>query len=272
MPEESESLPSVPVASDISEAHSEFLAKFDKYTSTPAQGQVDGLAQQGSEINEPIPGGQKPSASDALKQEPEKQAPPTKPDPKTRDRELEAKLREDRDLQDYVQRQLQSTRDKTIADLNKRIKVTQTVDTVRSANPAFAQDWESLPPDNRQAWIEAQPEFDATVKGVVQDTMRQVVTDLMELLGADESGITDEMVGPQGRDQLRNYLLSGAAMKAETERVRKEAFEAGKAAGRSEDRGLERRPPTGTAGVANAPVTMAEAHKVFMEGLDRLGV
>jgi len=140
MPEESESLPSVPVASAISEAHSEFLAKFDQYTSTQ-QGQVDGLGEQGSETNEPAPGDQKPSASDALKQEPENQAPQTRPDPKARDRELEAKLREDRDLQDYVQRQLQSTRDKTVAELNKRIKVTQTVDTVRNANPAFAQDW-----------------------------------------------------------------------------------------------------------------------------------
>lgn len=259
---EAEMASNVTAADSIAQAHDAFLDQFDQV--------IAGANPSVPLTPEPVTDTGTPATPSNEEEKVPAESPLGKP--ANRDKDLEAKFQEDPELKDYLQRKLQSQRDKTIAELNKAAKVTQTVNEISTNNPAFRQDWESLTVDGRSSWIEAQPEYATAVQRNVSEAMRSVATDLMDLLGADQTGITDEMLKPEGRALLKEHLLSANAVASKMEQAKKEAFEAGKAAGRADDRGLERRPPTGTSQASRSPLTMAEAHSMFSSELDRLGL
>lgn len=241
----------------IEKAHEGFLSKFDEVIS-------DVVSEVNQEAKNPAPVEQ-PKASE---EEPKVEEKTEQEKPGRKDQDLEARIAEDPELKDYFTRKLQSTRDKTIAEINKQAKREQLSTDISSKNPAFAEDWSALSAEAKSAWISSQPEF-GELSGEVA---KAIAADLLDLLGSDPETLTSEMLAPDGRDLLREHLLSSKAFVAKLEKIKKEAYEAGQSDARATDRGTTGRPLSGTASPRSAPTTLAEAGTALMEGLSKLGL
>ena len=242
--------------SAIEKAHEGFLSKFDEVISDVVSG-VNQEPTNPAPVEQPTVSHEEPKVG---KVEQEK--------PGRKDQELESRIAEDPDLKDYLSRKLQSTRDKTIAEINKQAKREQLSTDISSKNPAFAEDWSALSAEARSAWISSQPEF-GDLSGEVA---KAIASDLLDLLGSDPDTLTSDMLAPEGRDLLREHLLSSKAFVAKLEKIKKEAYEAGQSDARATDRGTTGRPLSGTASPRSAPSTLAEAGTALMEGLSKLGM
>lgn len=234
---------------------------------TPGQGST---ADAERPTGQPEPDQPKSTEPQSKPEEGPEKDPEAKPDEgKPKDKAPVAdRLKADPELDAHVQRLLQSERDKTQARLNKQARA----QNVRQSNSAFATDWETMPSEDKDAWLSADPAVQQWFKGQVAETAGALAADLMDLLGVDQGKLTQEMLAPEGRDALRGVLLDGTQVAAKYETVRKEAFAAGEAAARAKLRGQEKAPPTGDAAPpVEKPKDLAGARSVLEARLDQMG-
>lgn len=248
-----------PVATDEGEKAAVQAPPGEPVKDTPGQGPQEGAERP---TEQPEPKSEAPEGKDEEKPQPPKEAPPpeAKGDPA-------ARLKADRELNDYVQRQLQSARDRALAEANKQAKA----QGIRQSNTAFAADWEAMSAEDKTAWMETQQEYQQSVQGAVAAAASSLAGDLMDLLGADAGKITPEMLTPEGRDALREVLLGGSSVAAKLKSTRDEAFAAGEAAARAKMRGHEKSPPTGGEAPVSRPKDLREARTTLETELSRLG-